>query len=271
MRGAQDGGPFDGRPDRPLDEAETSLREADVCCSVVVPVRDDADHLARFLDALALQTRAPDEIVVVDNDSSDRSADIARSRGARIVRETQVGIPFAAAAGYDAATGDIVIRADADTLPPRDWIAQLLERLDQDPRAVAVTGSGRFYGLPALFGDVASAVYMGSYLCAAGLALGHLPLFGTNLAFRRIWWNQVKDDVHLDAGVHDDMDLAFRVRAHERVLFAPSIRVGMSPRPLHSNGLVRLGRGIETIRVNWRRKRPWERWSERLGERRLTA
>jgi glycosyltransferase involved in cell wall biosynthesis len=271
MRGSAGGSPFGTWDGRPPAAADTGSPRAEVRCSVVVPVRNDAEHLARFLDALALQTRIPDEIIVVDNDSADRSADIARSRGARVIRETQVGIPFAAAAGYDAATGDIVIRADADTLPPPDWIAQLLQRLGQEPAAVAVTGSGRFYGLPVLFGDLASAIYIGSYLAATALALGHLPLFGTNLAFRRSWWDQVKDDVHLDPGVHDDMDLAFRVRAHERVLFAPSIRVGMSPRPLQGNGLVRLNRGIETIRLNWRRKRPWDRWSERWSERRLTA
>ena len=44
--------------------------------SVVIPVKDDGPRLRRCLRALAMQTRPPDEIVVVDNGSTDDSADI---------------------------------------------------------------------------------------------------------------------------------------------------------------------------------------------------
>ena len=71
--------------------------------SVVIPVRDDAEMLARCLAALAAQTRPADEIVVVDNGSSDDSASVARSAGARVVAEATPGIPQAASTGYDAA------------------------------------------------------------------------------------------------------------------------------------------------------------------------
>jgi glycosyltransferase involved in cell wall biosynthesis len=71
--------------------------------SVVIPVRDDAGHLRACLRALAGQTVAPDEIVVVDNASSDDTAEVARAAGARVVREPVVGIPAAACTGYDAA------------------------------------------------------------------------------------------------------------------------------------------------------------------------
>ncbi|RIJ54999.1 glycosyltransferase, partial [Clavibacter lycopersici] len=65
--------------------------------SVVIPVRDDAGHLRACLQALAGQTVAPDEVVVVDNASRDDSAEVARLAGARVVHEPVVGIPAAAA------------------------------------------------------------------------------------------------------------------------------------------------------------------------------
>jgi glycosyltransferase involved in cell wall biosynthesis len=60
--------------------------------SVVIPCRNDAEMLAACLDALAGQTRAADEIVVVDNASTDDSAAVARAAGARVVPEPRVGI-----------------------------------------------------------------------------------------------------------------------------------------------------------------------------------
>ena len=60
--------------------------------SVVVPARDDAEHLARCLRLLAAQTRPADEVVVVDNASIDGTADVARAAGARVVfdRNTRI-------------------------------------------------------------------------------------------------------------------------------------------------------------------------------------
>ncbi|WGW12843.1 glycosyltransferase family 2 protein [Saxibacter everestensis] len=232
-------------------------------CSVVVPVRNDAVHLRRFLDALDQQSRTPDEVIVVDNASCDDSARLARDRGARVLQESRIGIPFAAATGYNAATGRVIVRADADTLPGADWLDKLLAHLDRHDDAVAVSGPGHFYGMPNLISSVASFLYNGGYVCATGLALGHPPLFGTNLAFRTSWWNQVRCDLHLGPDVHDDLDLSFRVRPQDRVVFAPAIWVGMSARPLRAGTSVRLRRGIETVRVNWRDERPWERWAAR--------
>lgn len=236
-----------------------------VVCSVVVPVRDDAENLTRLLAALDRQTRPPDEVVVVDNASRDASARIALEWGARVVTETTVGIPFAAAAGYDAATGSILIRADADTLPDDQWVERLLSALEDNRDAVGVTGPGRFYGMPAAVAAAASFVYVGAYVAVTSLTLGHSPLFGTNLALRRSWWEAVRAGVHLDAAVHDDMDLSFRVKPHERVVFAHRIIVGMSPRPLASASAfrVRVRRGMATVRLNWREEAPWTRWADR--------
>ncbi len=51
--------------------------------SVVIPCKDDAHHLAMCLAALAKQTRQADEVIVVDNESSDDSAAVALASGLR--------------------------------------------------------------------------------------------------------------------------------------------------------------------------------------------
>ena len=76
--------------------------------SVVIPVKDDAEVLRRCLAALAAQTVPANEVVVVDNGSTDESAEVARSAGARVVAETEPGIPAASARGFDEAGCDVV-------------------------------------------------------------------------------------------------------------------------------------------------------------------
>lgn len=245
---------------------ETLARPAPLTCSVVVPVRDDAVELRGLLAALARQQEAALEIIVVDNGSSDGGAALARAAGCTVLTHPVPSIAAAAAAGYDAAAGDLIVRCDADSRPPPGWLrAHRLAHARAAPGTVLITGFGRFR-LPAPLGEILSGLYVGAYLLSTATALGHFPAFGTTMSMRRDWWERVRDEVSLDAGVHDDMDLSFRVAPEEDVLLAWRTRVGMSPRALLPGRLATLRgrRAVSTLRRNWARQRPWERWAERL-------
>ena len=53
--------------------------------SAIVPVWNGREHLARLLDSLDTQTVRPDEVIAVDNGSTDGAPDLAQSRGARVI------------------------------------------------------------------------------------------------------------------------------------------------------------------------------------------
>lgn len=236
-------------------------------CSVVVPVRDDAVELRGLLLALERQEHPPFEIVVVDNGSSDDGAAVARAAGARVVTESAPGIPAAAATGYDAAQGDLIVRCDADSRPGPQWLgAHVRAHLLGGPATVLVTGPALFR-LPRPLGHVLSLAYVGGYVAATAAALGHPPAFGTTMSMRRGWWRRVRDGVSRSADVHDDMDLSFRVGPAEHVRWARSVSVTMSPRALSpGRGFVlRWSRAARTLRRNWRLQRPWHRWADRLS------
>jgi glycosyltransferase involved in cell wall biosynthesis len=198
--------------------------------SVVLPVRDDAPALRRCLEALATLADAPDEVLVVDNGSSDDTAEVARAGGARVVFEPVEGIACAAAAGYDAATGDVLVRFDSDAVPPVDWIARIRAAFAADPELAGMTGPGVFTDLPRPARLLAGLGYHGAYFGLVGTLLGRVPLYGSNLAVRRTAWLAVRDRFHRqDPMVHDDLCLTVHL-GDRRLRFDPRIGVAVSAR-----------------------------------------
>jgi len=68
-----------------------------------------------------------DEVIVVDNGSTDRSSEVARSFGAKVIRETVRGYGRAYKTGFASASGDIIVTLDGDHSYPPDAISYLLE------------------------------------------------------------------------------------------------------------------------------------------------
>jgi glycosyltransferase involved in cell wall biosynthesis len=236
--------------------------------SVVIPARDDAIALVECLGRLARQTLPPWEVVVVDNASSDDTAAVAAAWGARVVREARIGIPAAAATGYDHATGDVIARLDADSRPDERWVERIATSLGADLALDAVTGSGEFFDLPLALRGAVSGAYLGAYYGLCHLALGHTTLWGSSMAVRRQAWLEVRSLVSRDdPELHDDLDLAFALGPGRRIRFDPWLRVGVSARSLrgHSQRLRRFDRAWRTLRLNWRVAPPWVRWRARLA------
>lgn len=241
--------------------------------SVVIPAKDDGGPLAACLAALGAQTRTADEIVVVDNGSSDATARVAAESGARVVRCSESGIPAATAAGFDAAVGDVLLRLDADCVPAPWWIERAVAALEEAPHAAAVTGGARFLDGPRILRGPLAAAYLVAYATATIPALGHVPLFGSNFAVRAEAWRRVRSDVHRhDPDVHDDLDLAFHLGEDHVIVYRPGLTMGMSMRPFRSAASLRLRlyRGIRTVTVHWPHDFPPRRWVRRALRRRAT-
>ncbi len=242
--------------------------------SVVIPVKDDDAELARCLDALARQTRRPEEIIVVDNGSTDASAAVAIGAGARLIRCVEAGIPAAACRGYDQATGDVILRLDADCVPPPSWVHDVATAFAERPDTSALLGGACFIDGPRALRASLAAVYVRAYIVATAPALGHLPLFGSNLAMRRDAWLSVRSGVHrYDPDLHDDLDLAFHLGAAHRIGKLPGAPMGISMRPFRSGGAFvrRIYRGFRTVAIHWPHDFPPLRWVRLVVRDRLVA
>jgi hypothetical protein len=94
--------------------------------SVVIPCYNEENGVREVIGRMP---REVDEVVVVDNNCTDRTAEVARSLGARVVAERTPGYGAAYKAGLQAATGDIVITLDGDGTYPPEQIPRLVDEL----------------------------------------------------------------------------------------------------------------------------------------------
>src|SRR5438093_4194 len=115
--------------------------------SIVIPAHNEEALLPDCLRALAAQDYdGALEIIVVDNASTDRTAEVARFLGASVVPEPRRDYCLALIRGFAAATGSIIAMTDADTVVPPDWVSRLVEEYRRRPDVVAIGGDVVFTG-----------------------------------------------------------------------------------------------------------------------------
>lgn len=119
------------------------MSEATPFVSVIVPVYDDAEGLARCLRALRQQRypREAFEVIVVDNGSTrDLAGALAESPDCQLETEARIGSYAARNRGLEVSKGDILAFTDSDCEPDPDWLGAGVEALEAAPACGAVGG-----------------------------------------------------------------------------------------------------------------------------------
>jgi glycosyltransferase involved in cell wall biosynthesis len=117
----------------PTAAAAGALPENEILVSVVIPCLNEQENIERcVLLAREVMEREgiPGEVVVADNDSEDRSAELATAAGARVVHEPRRGYGSAYLAGFAAARGRYIVMGDADLTYDFNEIPRFLKELE---------------------------------------------------------------------------------------------------------------------------------------------
>jgi glycosyltransferase involved in cell wall biosynthesis len=214
--------------------AQDSVSESQLRFSVVIPAFNEEFYLADCLASLAVQDFAGDlEVIVVDNNSTDRTADIARAGGARVVFESERGVCHARQRGTEAARGEIIISADADTVYPPGWLSQIERWFDAHPRGVAVGGPCYFHDGPS-WGVWLQRGLFGAVHLVSRLGGPVIYITATNFAFRRDAFAGY--DTRLAQG-GDELDLLRNLRKQGLVAFNPDNAIQTSARRMEEGVL----------------------------------
>ncbi len=198
--------------------------------SVVVPARNEEELLPRCLFALRQQKLDDFEIIVVDSASTDHTQQVAESFGARVVRLEEPGVARARQAGFEAATGEIIVSTDADSVFEPSWLQCIVAPFD-DPFVVGSFGTIELTGQQ-IWTRLGHVLFSGFQ--AINMRVGH-PLFcGPNFAVRKDVFldiNGFKVDGNLP-GEAEDVLLAQKLKKRGKIVFLPRNKVIASSRRL---------------------------------------
>ncbi|MGE3152401.1 MAG: glycosyltransferase family 2 protein [Nitrospiraceae bacterium] len=190
--------------------------------SIVVPILNAARTLPVCLRALDRLCPAPDEVVLVDNGSTDGSLRLAQTFAGephpfrvRLLSSAPYSASIARNAGFKAATGDIVVFTDADCSPEPNWLGRLLECFDHHQIGAV---AGRVVGHPgSTLPELFSTLYTLRLPKEASLHDRWTPIQGgfptANLAVRRIVLERIQGFDERVAIYGEDYDLCVRLYA----------------------------------------------------------
>lgn len=205
--------------------------------SIVIPAYNEADAIEQCLEACLAQQPLANEIIVVNNNSTDETASLVKQlsldrphANIRLVDEAEQGIQPARNRGFHEATGDIIGRIDADTLLQPGWVKAVLDCF-ADPAVAASTGPVLYHDMPLkqLGLSVDDAIRASLHKSARD----HRFLFGSNMAIRASTWRQVQDIILPDPEdcYHEDVSLAITLFQNDlNVAYEPQMVAGMSAR-----------------------------------------
>jgi len=113
--------------------------------SIVIPAYNEEKYIEKTLAAALAQDYYNFEVIVVDNNSTDKTAEIVRKfPEARLVQEKNQGLTWARERGRLEAKGSIIANLDADCIPPKDWVRKSVKYFE-NKKVVAVTGPYSYY------------------------------------------------------------------------------------------------------------------------------
>jgi glycosyltransferase involved in cell wall biosynthesis len=114
--------------------------------SVIVCAHNEEAFVAACVHSLLAQTRPPDEIIVINNASTDRTGAVARAiNGVRVIDEPEKGLVRARERGRREAIGDLLVYLDADCRAPIFWLERIASRFERKRQLLGLSGNYRFY------------------------------------------------------------------------------------------------------------------------------
>ncbi|HET8991802.1 MAG TPA: glycosyltransferase family 2 protein [Candidatus Saccharimonadales bacterium] len=196
--------------------------------SIVIPCFNEGSYITHAIKSLKKQNFDDEyEIIIVDNNSTDKTAEIAKSLGVKVVSEKKAGVCYARQKGTEVASGEIIISTDADSTFDTNWLKNIDHTFKQSDDIVAVVGPFTYNGGP-VWGAYADLLFniLGLIYKFTGRVL-YSP--AANLSFKKSAWEGYNTTM---TQYGDEMDQLRKLRKKGKVVFKPNITVKTSARRL---------------------------------------
>jgi glycosyltransferase involved in cell wall biosynthesis len=196
--------------------------------SIIIPAFNEEKFLGNCLESLKEQDFRDFEIIVVDNNCTDKTREIAKKFGAILVSEKNQGVAFARNKGAKVAKGEILAFTDADTILPKNWLSRIQKEFENDKELVAFGGSCEFYSGP-ISARLASKFLLKPFFILDKFFSRGFNLMGSNMAIKRETFLKI-GGFNENLKLNEDVEISYRLRENGKIKFDPSFKVKTSGR-----------------------------------------
>ncbi|MBU0756923.1 MAG: glycosyltransferase family 2 protein [Nanoarchaeota archaeon] len=151
--------------------------------SLIVPVYNEEKRIAACLKSLRAQAYKDHEIIVVNNNSTDKSIEIAKKYAKHITNEKKQGYIHAVNKGVKKSKGEFIASCDADSVYPKNWLKKIDAKFNSNKNIVGVYGSLKILDSMLLVNMLSYHAFCGWYLLCRLYGVEHTS--GANFAFRK--------------------------------------------------------------------------------------
>jgi glycosyltransferase involved in cell wall biosynthesis len=202
--------------------------------SIIVPAFNEEKNLSKTLESLVNQSYKDTELIVIDNNSTDKTAEIAKTFTPLVFLEEKKGYIQAVVAGASRASGGLVTFCDADTLYPHTWLESVVNDFKKNPKAIAVYGSCKTYDASPLQNTFNWGVY--TFLITLSRIFGLENTAGFNFVIKKSAYEAVGGYNPKFAYMSPDIELGRRLKKYGKIVFNPRILVQTSFRRFEKGG-----------------------------------
>ncbi len=191
--------------------------------SVVIPAFNEEENISNALEGLVRQqTKYPFEVLVIDNASTDKTAQVAKSFSdklrLRVIHESTKGRGAARARGFAEAKGDIIFSTDADCVVPPNWIEKTMQVFSKRHNIIAVTGAPYLNDCN-LLTNTSFNLFFAPGMYGWRATTGHWLICGFNFAVKKEAYQKSGGfDAQLNAG--EDVDVSFKLAKVGKIAWA---------------------------------------------------
>jgi glycosyltransferase involved in cell wall biosynthesis len=225
--------------------------------SFVIPAYNEEALIGKCVESVLAEVKRSGrtcEIVVVNNNSTDRTAEIAGAfEGVRVVDEKQKGLVSARDGGLRATTAELVANIDADTIVPEGWLDIVFDEFARDPRLVCLSGPYIYYDLSAwnrflvgaFYGLTKLIYWVNRYVLRVGSVVQ-----GGNFVLKRSAWLKAGGYNREIKFYGEDTDIAVRLSKVGPVKWTFRLKMKTSGRRLAEEGVF-MTAGRYTLNFFW--------------------
>lgn len=211
--------------------------------SFVIPAYNEEKNIVDCIRSIQRSTDKVTkdyEIIVVDNNCTDRTKQLAEAAGARVVQETRKGIVWARSAGLAASKSPLIANIDADNRLPAQWTTWVLGYFEANPKLLALSGPLNYYDASAWIRFWTALFYVVGYAVdrIIGIFTNGSMLQGGNYVVRREAMEMIGGyDTNIEF-YGEDTDIGRRVSKIGKVLWTFKLPIDSSGRRLQEEGVL---------------------------------